>query len=63
MEQFKFAPPRTRVTAVRLAVALYSPVHSNGVRNPNAEKAVKLGKLGKLGSRLGRKKWIKNKEK
>jgi hypothetical protein len=31
-EQFKFAPPRTRVTAARLAVELFSPVHSNGVR-------------------------------
>jgi hypothetical protein len=27
--QFKFAQPRTRMTAVCLAVALYSPVHSN----------------------------------
>jgi hypothetical protein len=30
--QFKFAPSQTRVTAARLAVALYSPVHSNEVR-------------------------------
>jgi hypothetical protein len=28
--QFKFAQPRTRMTAVCLAVTLYSPVHSNG---------------------------------
>jgi hypothetical protein len=27
--QFKFAPPRTHMTAVCLGVALYSPVHSN----------------------------------
>jgi hypothetical protein len=53
MEEFKFAPPRTRVTSARLVVALYSPVHSNGVRRPDTDKAVKVGKLG---SHLGRKK-------
>jgi hypothetical protein len=30
-EQFRFAPLLTRVTAARLAVELFSPVHSNGV--------------------------------
>jgi hypothetical protein len=39
--QFKFAPPCMRVTATQLAVALYSPVHSNRVRGPDADKAVK----------------------
>jgi hypothetical protein len=32
---------RTSVTAARIAVALYSPVHSDGVRRPDADKAVK----------------------
>jgi hypothetical protein len=32
--KFKFA-------AVRLAVALYSPVHFNGLRGPDADTAVK----------------------
>jgi hypothetical protein len=41
IQQFKFAPQRMHVTAARLAVALYSPVHSNGVRRPNVDKAVK----------------------
>jgi hypothetical protein len=39
--QLKFAPPRTRMTAARLAVALYSPVNSNGVHGPDADTAVK----------------------
>jgi hypothetical protein len=39
--QFKFPLPRTRVTAPRLAVGLYSPVHSNGLCGPSADKAVK----------------------
>jgi hypothetical protein len=39
--QFKFVPPRTRVMAARLAVALYSPVHSDRVHRPVTDKAVK----------------------
>jgi hypothetical protein len=31
-KQFKFAPPRTRVTAARLVVKRYYPNHSIGVR-------------------------------
>jgi hypothetical protein len=31
----------TRVTAVRLTVALYSLVHSNGARGPDADKDAK----------------------
>jgi hypothetical protein len=38
--QFKFVPPHMHVTAVCLAVVLYSPVHLNGVRGPDADKAV-----------------------
>jgi hypothetical protein len=41
-EQFKFASPRTRVTVARLAVALYSPVHSIGLRETDADTAVKV---------------------
>jgi hypothetical protein len=39
--QFKSVPLCTHMTAVRLAEVLYSPVHSNGVRGPDADKAVK----------------------
>jgi hypothetical protein len=39
--QFKFAQPRTRITAVCLPVALYSPVHSNWLLGPGPGKAIK----------------------
>jgi hypothetical protein len=39
--QFKFAAPRTRMMAVCLAVALYSPVHSNWLLGPRPGKAIK----------------------
>jgi hypothetical protein len=42
IQQFKFAPLRTCATAARLVVALYSPVHSNRLHRPNADKAVKM---------------------
>jgi hypothetical protein len=39
--QFKFAQPRTRMTAVCLAVTLHFPVHSNWLLGPGPGKAVK----------------------
>jgi hypothetical protein len=40
-EQFKLAPPHTHVMTACLEVVRYSPVHSNRMHGPGADKAVK----------------------
>jgi hypothetical protein len=46
--RFKLAPPRMRVTAARLAAALCTRAHGNGVRGPDAVKPEALERCHKV---------------